>query len=78
MSKELCTRITDARHRTGMSQSELSRKIGVTKSAVSQWELGATKDIKCRFFFPLAEALKIDPQKLFYGDSSVDINATTP
>lgn len=75
MKKGLCTRITDARHMTGMSQAELSRRIGVTKSAVSQWELGATRDIKCRFFFPLAEALKIDPHKLFYGDSSVDSNA---
>jgi len=75
MNKELCTRITDARHRSGMSQSELSRRIGVTKSAVSQWELGATKDIKCRFFFPLAEALEIDPLKLFYGNSSVDSNS---
>ena len=55
-----------------MSLSELSRRIGVTKSAVSQWELGATKDIKCRFFFPLAEALVIDPLKLFYGNSSAD------
>ena len=64
-----------------MSQTALSRKIGVSKSAVSQWELGHTKNIKTRFFFPLAEALKIDPLELFYGtrkdtDIAFDSHAT--
>ena len=74
----LAVRIAYARKENGMSQTELSRKIGVTKSAVSQWELGHTKNIKTRFFFPLAEALNIDPLKLFYGNSGVDSNATIP
>ena len=74
----LSVRIAYARKEKGMSQTELSRRIGVTKSAVSQWELGHTKNIKTRFFFPLAEALKIDPLELFYGNSGVDSNTTLP
>ena len=72
----LSIRIATARKESGMSQTELSKKIGVTKGAVSQWELGHTKDIKTRFFFPLAEALQLDPLELFYGSSSVDNHST--
>ena len=64
----LCVRITTARNRLGISQTQLSKMVGVSKGAVSQWELGHTKDIKSRFFFPLADALKVDPVELFYGE----------
>ena len=37
-----CELIKDARLRSGLSQEELGRRIGVTGQAVGQWENGAT------------------------------------
>lgn len=50
-----------------MSKSQLAKEIGVTRSAIGQWENGSVGDLKCRYFFPLAKALDINPEELFFG-----------
>lgn len=37
---ELCERIAEFRNNIGMTQSELGKKLGVTRSAVNSWEMG--------------------------------------
>lgn len=39
-------RIRTARQRSGFSQEQLGKLLGVSKSAVSQWETGATNNIR--------------------------------
>jgi transcriptional regulator with XRE-family HTH domain len=39
----------------------------VTKSAVSQWEAGATQNIKLKTFLALLEVLGTDYEYLVYG-----------
>ena len=73
----LCLRIATARIAKGLSQTQLSKMIGVSKGAVSQWEMGQTKDIKSRNFFPLAKVLEIDPLELFYGKGSSRVDENT-
>ena len=36
----IADRIKELRHQKSMTQSELARKIGITRSAVNAWELG--------------------------------------
>ncbi len=37
---ELCERIVEFRNDLGITQSELGKKLGVTRSAVNSWEMG--------------------------------------
>lgn len=37
---ELCERIAGFRNNLGMTQAELGKKLGVTRSAVNSWEMG--------------------------------------
>ena len=37
---ELCERIAEFRTNIGMTQAELGKKLGVTRSAVNSWEMG--------------------------------------
>jgi transcriptional regulator with XRE-family HTH domain len=60
-------RIKALREARGMSQQEIADVVGVSKSAVSQWELGQSKDIKLRTFLALLEALRTDMEYLVYG-----------
>ncbi|MBQ8146020.1 MAG: helix-turn-helix transcriptional regulator [Clostridia bacterium] len=36
----ICDRIKLLREKSGMTQSELSRKLGITRSGVNAWEMG--------------------------------------
>lgn len=51
----------------GFSQSELAKKVGVTKSAVSQWELSQTANVKLETFLKLCEVLGARPEYLIFG-----------
>jgi len=68
---KLAKRIKIAREKEGMSRNELSKLIDVSRAAISQWESGATTDLKARYLFPLAKALKIDPMELYWGTPSI-------
>lgn len=37
---ELCERIAEFRNSLGITQAELGKKLGVTRSAVNSWEMG--------------------------------------
>lgn len=50
-----------------MTQPQLAKLCGVTKSAVSQWEDGATANIKLEPFLRLCDALGTDPRYLVWG-----------
>ena len=40
MNYNLCQRIGELRTRFGITQSELAKRLGVTRSSVNAWELG--------------------------------------
>jgi len=71
--------IRRARERMGWSQSELARRIGVSKTAVSKWEDGATAPNRNRIEL-VARALGISPDALSphatLSLSSVDLIST--
>jgi transcriptional regulator with XRE-family HTH domain len=60
-------RIKALREARGMSQQELADAVGVSKSAVSQWELGQSQNVKLKTFLALLESLRTDMEYLVYG-----------
>lgn len=60
-------RIRHLRLARGLTQGELAKLCGVTTSAVSQWEIGSTANIKLKAFLALAHALRTDFEYLIYG-----------
>jgi transcriptional regulator with XRE-family HTH domain len=59
-------RIKQARDTLNLTQHDLAKKIGITRAAVGQWEIGTTSPSieKCE---SVAKALKVDPAWLAYG-----------
>jgi len=43
MAVKVCTRITRWREASGLTQADLARSVGISASAVSQWESGQTQ-----------------------------------
>jgi transcriptional regulator with XRE-family HTH domain len=60
-------RIRSLRRARGLTQAELAKLCGVTKSAVSQWEGGSTSNIKLQALLALLAALHTDVPYLLYG-----------
>ncbi len=60
-------RIKTLREARKLTQEGLGDLVGVTKSAVSQWEAGATQNIKLKTFLTLLEVLRTDYEYLVYG-----------
>jgi DNA-binding XRE family transcriptional regulator len=60
-------RIKMLRHSKGWTQTQLGERVGVSKVAVYQWEVGTTSDIKLRTFLKLVEELGTNPQYLLFG-----------
>lgn len=47
MNYNLCQQIVNMRFKAGMSQAELARRLGISRSSVNAWELGfATPQLK--------------------------------
>ena len=65
--EQMGDRIKQLRVARGMTQEQLGAVCGVTKSAVCQWEIGSTANIKLQAFLKLCEALQTDPQYLIWG-----------
>lgn len=62
-------RIKALREAKGLTQPQLGKLVGVTKSAISQWENGGTANIKLQPFLRLCQALGTDERYLVYGTS---------
>ncbi len=66
-SQSFTERIRAARLQAGLSQADVAKALHVSASAVNQWELGFSKNIKLEHFFALAKLLRQDPQWLATG-----------
>ncbi len=53
-------RIAAAREMAGLSRPELAKAIGVTRSAVAQWEQDQTKNLKLEHLFAVCRATGAD------------------
>jgi transcriptional regulator with XRE-family HTH domain len=62
-------RIRRLRIARGYTQEAFGNLVGVTKSAVSQWEDGRSKNLKLATFLRVLEALHTDANYLIWGDS---------
>ena len=60
-------RIKMLRESKDYSQAQLGSLVGVSKSAVSQWELGQTTNIKLQTFLRLLEVLGTKYEYLVFG-----------
>lgn len=60
-------RIKRLREARGWTQSQLAELTGVTVSAVSQWELDQTENVKLVPFLRLSKVLETDPHYLVFG-----------
>lgn len=60
-------RIRILRQARGLTQEGLGELVGVSKSAVSQWEDGSVANIKLKTFLALLEVLRTDHEYLVHG-----------
>lgn len=60
-------RIRILRQARGLTQEGLGELVGVSKSAVSQWEDGSVANIKLKTFLALLEALRTNHEYLVHG-----------
>jgi len=64
---DIGTRIRTTRRERGITQEELADKVGVSRSAVAQWETGRTGQVTGNLS-RIAEALEVNVEYLMYGD----------
>jgi transcriptional regulator with XRE-family HTH domain len=64
---EIGTRVRAARRDRGLTQDELADQVGVSRSAVAQWETGRTGQVTGNLS-RIAAALEINVEYLLYGD----------
>jgi SOS-response transcriptional repressor LexA len=63
-------RIREAREAAGLGKSELAKQVGVSPSAVTQWESDDTKTMEARNLLKAARAMGVDPDWLATGKGS--------
>lgn len=61
-------RIKRLRSARGLTQPEFAKLVGVTKSAVSQWEDGSTKNLKLPVVAKVIQVLDTDLAYLIWGN----------
>lgn len=61
------SRIRQLREARGWTQEQFAKRVGVTKSAVSQWENDATKNLKLVTFLKVVEVLGTTTDYLVQG-----------
>ena len=66
---ELIERITFARERAGLSQTELAKKIGITPQAIQNWEYGKSSP-RLQRLKKLAEVLNVSEEWITTGNGS--------
>jgi len=59
MTSAVGTRIRHARVRYGMSQAELARRIGLSKTAMNDLEQGKTRDPHLSYIVAIADELRL-------------------
>ncbi len=64
----MADRIRTLRKAKGLTQEGLGKLCGVSKSAVSQWEDGSTKNLKLEEFLTLVDVLGTDPHYIVFGE----------
>ena len=62
-------RIRRLREGQNLTQLELAKECGVTKGAVSQWELGGTQNIKLKSWLKLLATLHTTAEYLVSGET---------
>lgn len=65
-------RIKRLREAANLTQPELAELVGVTRSAVAQWEDSSTENIKLQIFLRLCAILGTDPHYLVWGPERID------
>jgi transcriptional regulator with XRE-family HTH domain len=75
MDESMGQRIKRMREQRGWTQTELADLVGVTVSAVSQWELDQTENVK---LLPLAKLFETDPHYLVFGQGRGVLELTKP
>src|SRR5688572_22023212 len=71
-------RIKRLREARDWTQGYLADLVGVTVSAVSQWELDQTENVKLVPFLRLAKVLETDPHYLVFGQSRGALELSKP
>lgn len=64
---DIGTRIRAARRDRGLTQDELAEQVGVSRSAVAQWETGRTGQVTGNLS-RIAGVLEVNVEYLMYGD----------
>lgn len=71
-------RIKRLREAKGLTQEELGRRCGVSKSAVSQWENGDTQNLRLTSLLKLLDVLGTDLRYLVYGADRAPHSPSSP
>ena len=64
----ICDTIKELRERTGLSQSALAKKVGVTRSAVNAWEMGLSIPTT-QYVAELAQLFHVSADYILNGDT---------
>jgi transcriptional regulator with XRE-family HTH domain len=82
MTSAVGTHIRQARLRYGMSQAELARRIGISKTAMNDLEQGKTRDPHLSYIVAIADELRLSIDALIgrkdHGDAAVTTTAPRP
>lgn len=70
---ELKDRIAIARKRARITQSQLAKRVGISRQAILQWEKGDTKSIDGANAARAAHAMNVDPLWLTTGEGKQPI-----
>lgn len=65
--RDLAERVAAARKFAGLSQAALARAVGVSRSAISQWELGRTGKLTSAHLLKVEEVTKVSARWIAEG-----------
>lgn len=72
---ELCERIVELRNSLGITQAELGKKLGVTRSAVNSWEMGLSIP-QLKHVIEMAKIFNTTVDSLINSPKQVIVNIT--